>query len=59
MKGSYSEQTEISKVLTMMEKDLFRTWAIPVSTFIAFPFSDKFVSCLALTLSDSDGFTVF
>ena len=43
----------------MLEKNLFRTSAVSNSVLTDSPFSDKFILFLEMTLSDSDGFTVF
>ena len=59
MKDSYLEYFEISRLLTILEKNLFRTSPVSSSVLTDSPFSDKFIPSLVVTLSDNDGFIVF
>ena len=59
MEGSYLEYFEISRLLTILEKNLFRTSAVSNSVLINSPFSDKFILSLVMILSENDGFVVF
>ena len=59
MKVSYLEYFEISRLLKILDNDLFRTSAVSNSVLIDSPFSDKFIISLVITVSDNDGFSVF
>ena len=56
MKDAYLEYFEISRLLVISEKNLFRTSAISNSVLTDSPFSDKFILSLVMTLPDNDGF---
>ena len=62
MKDSYLEHFEISRLLTILEKNLFRTSAVSNSVLTDSPFSGRFsffpISSHDL-LSDNAGFIVF
>ena len=57
MKDLFLEYFEISRLLKILEKSLFRTSAVSNSVSTNFPFSDKFISWHDLT--ENDGFIVF
>ena len=59
MKFTCLEYFEISRLLTILEKNLFRTFSVSNSVLTDSPFADKFIISLAMTLSDNDGFVVF
>ena len=59
MKDSYLEYLEISRLLTISEKNLFRTSAVFNSVLTNSPFSDKFILSIVMTLSENDGFIFF
>ena len=59
LKDSYLEYFEISRLLTILEKNLFRTSAVSNSVLTNSPFSDKFILSLVMILSENDGFIVF
>ena len=53
MKDSYLEYFEISRLLTILEKNLFRTSDISNSVLTDSPCSDKSILSLVMTLSDN------
>ena len=59
MNDSYLEYFEISRLLTILEKNSFRTFSVSNSVLIFSPFSDKFILFLVMILSENDGFIVF
>ena len=59
MKDLYLEYFEISRLLTILEKNLFRTSAVSNSVLTDFHFSDKFIVSLVMTLSGNTSFIVF
>ena len=59
MKDSYLEYFEISRLLTILEKNLFRTSAVSNSVLTDSLFSDKIILSLIMILSENDGFIVF
>ena len=59
MKDSYLEYFEISRLLTILEKNLFRTSAVSNSVLTNSLFLDKFILSLVMTLPDNAGFIVF
>ena len=54
MKDSYLEHFEISRLLTILEKNLFRTFAASNSVL-----TDSLFPSLVMILSDNDGCIVF
>ena len=56
MKDAYLEYFEISRLLVISEKNLFRTSAISNSVLTDSPFSDKFILSFVMTLPVNDGF---
>ena len=59
MKDSYLEFFEILRLLTILEKNLFRTSAVSNSVLTDSLFSDKIILSLIMILSENDGFIVF
>ena len=59
MMDSYLEYFEISRSLTILEKNLFRTSAFSNSVLTNYPFSDKFILSIVMTLPSNNGFIVF
>ena len=59
MKDWYLEYFEISSLLTILEKNLFRNSAVSNSVLTNSTFSDKFILSLVMILSEKDGFVVF
>ena len=58
MKDSYLKYFKISRLLTISEKNLFKTSAVSHSFLTDSFFSDKIIVSLVMTLSDNDGFIV-
>ena len=50
MEDSYLQLFEISRLLTILQRSLFKNSAVSNSVLTDFPFSDKFILYLVMTL---------